>query len=457
MLDEKQKSLALSLFKEYQEAKNEDGTSPEAVQKERDGKRLELIQNKLLPLVNSFLKGEISIGLFKSQIDSLNKRNPLWGFSAINGQMFFNMLLKSADSEEECSAELKAAIAKPDSDDIAKSRLKNLLSYVNRLGEKVIESGGSAHSKPRPGSIPFFVSYFWQIQAPDCWPVYYNSSVTVLTDNNWWQPSEDLADNYIQFKQLHEELAALFGVAGSPTHGLYDVEHVFWYKGGNPTGGDKPQPGATGEEFKKPETPQDTSISRLSESYVPPIIAVLSRLSVNDPETEIAAKNSGISVPRAFEKYINAAFTLLGYETKLLGQGGGRVPDGLALDVDNSYALIWDAKVRKDGYSLGTDDRVMREYITTQSRELKRKKQYKNIYYLVISSSFSEDFDETVRFMKMETDVNEVCLVEAEALIALVDFKLRTPKEIDLGPMGIQRIFCDSGIITAETVRANFS
>ena len=33
---------------------------------------------------------------------------------------------------------------------------------------------------------------------------------------------------------------------------------------------------------------------------------------------------------------IHAAFTILGYETTLLGQGQGRVQDGLAIDFDNS-------------------------------------------------------------------------------------------------------------------------
>jgi hypothetical protein len=58
---------------------------------------------------------------------------------------------------------------------------------------------------------------------------------------------------------------------------------------------------------------------------------------------------------------------MLGYETKLLGQGQGRVPDGRALAHDENYAILWDAKIRGDSYSLGTDDRTIREYINTQS------------------------------------------------------------------------------------------
>ena len=160
-------------------------------------------------------------------------------------------------------------------------------------------------------------------------------------------------------------------------------------------------------------------------------------------------------VIRGFEKSINAAFTILGYETKLLGQGGGRVPDGLALDQDNSYALMWDAKIRTDGYSMGTDDRTIREYVTTQSRELKRRRSFRNIYYVIVSSTVNDDLDDLIRSLKMDTDTNEVCLMEAAALVAMVDAKLRDPPSVTLGADGLQRLFSDSGIITADHVIQN--
>jgi hypothetical protein len=53
----------------------------------------------------------------------------------------------------------------------------------------------------------------------------------------------------------------------------------------------------------------------------------------------------------------------------------------------------------------------------------------------------------------METDVNEVSLVEAEALVAMVDLKLRAPLSITLGPDGLQRLFTFSGVLTSEMVR----
>jgi hypothetical protein len=148
---------------------------------------------------------------------------------------------------------------------------------------------------------------------------------------------------------------------------------------------------------------------------------------------------------------------MLGFESRLLGQGQGRVPDGLAIAENDLYAIIWDAKIRSEGYSIGTDDRAIKEYISTQSRDLKAKRRFRNIYYAIVSSTFSDDFDDTVRTIKMETDVSEVCLVEASALVAMVDRKLRDPSEVTLGPDGLQRLFSESGVLSAEDVQTNFS
>jgi hypothetical protein len=53
----------------------------------------------------------------------------------------------------------------------------------------------------------------------------------------------------------------------------------------------------------------------------------------------------------------------------------------------------------------------------------------------------------------METYVNEVVLVESEALVAMVDAKLRNPRELTLGPDGIQRLFSSSAILSAADVK----
>ena len=539
ILSPEQERRAKEVLEEYLAApKNADGQTPEERQAERDKKREQLIENDLRPLLDGYLHGRVPLDEFKSKVDGINKRHTYWGFKGIKGQMFFNMLTNAADDVAECDQELNAALAVPSTEEIARSRIKTFASYVRRVGEQHLDAGGTKHGRPKPGSIPFFVSYFWQIHDRTAWPVYYTNGVNTMADLNLWQPGDDLAENYIKFKHIHEELAKLFSAETGRTFGLYDVEHVFWFKGGNPYGGDKPEPkpeppkpgkGGTvvlDDEERLTHLPEShvppivailprmaqnepglaevakasgTSLARAfeknvnaaftilgyetkllgqgqgrvpdglaffsnararlvpdafatSESHVPPIVAILPRMAQNEPGLAEVAKASGTSLARAFEKNVNAAFTILGYETKLLGQGQGRVPDGLALDLDDSYGIIWDAKVRSSDYSMGTDDRVIREYITTQSRELKKRRHLRNIYYAVVSSDFVDDYDDAIRSIKMDTDTNEVCLVRADALVAMVDVKLRDPQQITLGPDGLQRLFSGGGVLTSDDV-----
>jgi len=458
-MNDQQRNRAVEVMQEYSSAPaGPDGRTPVETSATLDARRVEVIEEHLNPLVSDYLGDRIPLANFKSTIDGINKRNEFWGFKGIKGQMFFNMVANAAGDPTECDQELKSALAVPANEQIAISRIRTFASYVKRVGDEWVEAGNTRHGAPKTGSIPFFLSYFWQIQGRDAWPVYYTNAVNTMVDLNLWQPSEDLAENYIRFKQLHEELAVLFTQAAGRRFGLYDVEHVFWFKGGNP------YLAAKGEEDESPHVVVQPSrqpdpaapLERLPESYTPPIVAILPSMARHEEALIEAAKRSGTTLERAFEKYLDAAFTVLGYETKLLGQGQGRVPDGLAITTDHSYAILWDAKIRASGYSIGTDDRAIREYITTQSRELKRRRSMRNIYYFVISSKFADDYDDTVRSIKMDTDVNEVILLEADALVAMVDARLRAPLQTSLGPDGLQRLFTNSGVVTGDDVRQFF-
>ncbi len=453
-LNHQQRDRALRAMHDYLNgAPGADGQTLVQAGAQLDSERRVLIETELRPLLMGYLSGAVPLLEFKSTIDGFNKRHEHWGFKGIKGMLLFNLMTNVAgeEGEAELDAELKAALVAPTSEDMAKSRINTFISYIKRLGEDHLERGGSKPGRPQPGSAPFFLTYFWQIQEPAVWPVFYTNSVKTMTDLNLWQPSEDWAADYIRFKHIHEELASLFTQASGREFGLYDVEHVFW--SGNEARTTATAPATIIDAGSVSPTPTAAPPTGLPDSYVPPLVAVLPRLARHEPQLVAAAKASGTSIERAFEKYIEAAFTMLGYDSRLLGQGLGRVPDGLAIDEDNSYALIWDAKVRAGGYSIGTDDRTIREYITTISREQKRKRTRRNIYYVIISSSFADGGDDTIRAIKMETDVNEVVLMEADALVAMVEQKLRDPRNLSLGPDGLQRLFSSSGVLTSQLVQ----
>lgn len=457
MLTAEQKKRAKKAMKEYLDAQNPDGTTPVEVCEERDQQRAAVIKDTLKPLLNKYLTKKVALDDFKYELDTTNRRYPLWGFQAIKGQMFFNMVVNVADEQDDtdaCNAELQKALKAPTSEKTAKNKIINFMEYVKDLGDKHVDAGGSGYGRPRVSSVPYFLSYFWQIQKPKTWPVFYTTSVKALDNLDLWSPSGELEDDYFLFKSIHEELSTLFTKASKKEFGLYDVEHVFWFREGNPLGGDRPINMAEAE--TEADTP-DEQLQELPESYAPPVVSILPRLARRDDQLSQLAINSGHSIERAFEIYTNKAFTIMGYDTKLYGQGQGRVIDGRAIDYQNSYAILWDAKSREGAYRMGTDDRALKEYVIEESRMLKEKYALKNIYLAIISNRYEHDHKDDIARLKMETFASDVCLMEAHALVAMVEARLQNPFEISLGPAGMQRLFAESGILTATTVQDYFT
>lgn len=249
MLNEQQKKRAVEVMQEYLAAPDEKQKEPSTEVKKRtfpvDEERKRVIKGELEPVLSGFLNDQIGLSEFKSKVDSTNKRNSYWGFKGIKGQMFFNLIVKVAEDLDECSQEIKAAIKIPENETIASSRIKTFESYIKRLDREWVEAGNDSRGCPKVSSIPFFLSYFWQIQDWKIWPVYYTNSVQTMNDLNLWSESGNLGEDYISFKKIHEELKELFSNKSGKLFNLYMVEHVFWFKGGNPltnTGGKATEP-----------------------------------------------------------------------------------------------------------------------------------------------------------------------------------------------------------------------
>lgn len=213
---------------------SDDGQTPVQRYEEVDKERAALIDGTLKPLVDDYLAGRVTLEDFKAKADGINKRHNRWGFKGIKGQMFFNLVVNVAGDAAECDKEIKAAIAAPPSEDVARTRIKAFADYVRRIGDAHVKAGGSKQGRPKPSSIPFFLSYFWQVQDRHAWPIYYTNAVNTMGALGLWQPGDDLAENYIAFKHLYEELSQKFSQATGKPFDLYGVEHVFWFIGEHP-------------------------------------------------------------------------------------------------------------------------------------------------------------------------------------------------------------------------------
>ncbi len=116
-------------------------------------------------------------------------------------------------------------------------------------------------------------------------------------------------------------------------------------------------------------TPTDKAIFPGVRLFLPASLQYLETLARGErPPFE----SSDLAAATLFERKTADAFRCMGFEISSLGQGTGRKPDALALAPRERFAIIIDAKIRSNGYALGTEDRKFLEYARVQGAELAR-------------------------------------------------------------------------------------
>ena len=278
--------------------------SQEFTNEELNQRRRDVIP-EVLGWLNRFLNGEVPLEEFKTANDGINKRNRLWGFQAINGQMFFNVLTKNSNvgnSTDEFIELLKVSLPVPPTISAAKSVIEKFTLFTRDLGQYSADARGA----PKVGSIPFFLSYFWQIQQPDKYPVYYTSMVNALSSLDIWSPSGEVADDYLAFYQLNQDMVEFLSKETGGSIHLWDVEHAFWYYKQVQT--ELETPPSTTDTLKeqpvakKESKPAQTILEELSESFIPPVVAALPRIAMNDEVLDEHYRNSGRAIERCLKK-----------------------------------------------------------------------------------------------------------------------------------------------------------
>lgn len=399
-----------------------------------DKRRVE-VSKEIKELIQKFMNKQIKLEDFKTRIDSINKRNNLWGFRGMRGQMFFNQLYNSSKDKEKLAEMLRSSIKIPANIDDATKRIRDFITFAETLGETVADR----RSAPKPKATSYFLSYFWQIQDHTKFPIFYNSMEQAFTELGFLSPEENLDEYYVKFCELNDALRDLFEEETGSSSSYWDVEHVFWYY-------------YIKEGAIKPPPPGKKGITKLEiDEYIPPVVAELSALAKNDKELIAKYKKEGREVEDVLEDKIYKLFTVLGYEVEKLGKGKGRVPDGIARSRQHNYAILYDAKARAEGYNMGTDDRVIKDYINSQTSKLRREG-IRNVYYLVISSDFKGENEEAIKSIKLETDAKEILLLKADLLLFILELKLKD-SGIGLGSDGLQRVFANSGAVTKEDIQ----
>ena len=200
----------------------EDGRSSMEYWDERDHLRRQAIDDALRPLVMSFLSESLDLADFKARVLALNQRHDHWGFAEEGGGKFLDDYVSSARDKDECVRELRDALAAPTSENGARDKLNRFLSHASRHGAQP----GGGESAPDSSTIPFLLSWSWQVQDRDTWPVQFGAVIGGMKRLGVFVAAGDPADDYVVFKQACEELADVFKNRSGRFFGHYEVERV---------------------------------------------------------------------------------------------------------------------------------------------------------------------------------------------------------------------------------------
>jgi hypothetical protein len=200
----------------------------------------------------------------------------------------------------------------------------------------------------------------------------------------------------------------------------------------------------TPEQIKEAESSKPGSF-RYSVHRIDPHLAHAVPHSVGD----LVALSYGERSAVEFESRCGDVMRMFGYDVIAQGQGKGRTADGIAVDLMNKYAIIYDAKSRSDKYIPKTDDRAITDYIGKERRAL-LDRGIEMIYYLIISSGFGKISPTWTFRIQAETGV-PVSFIGAENLLRLLAERIRYPKRVDTGK--IKELFVNPGEIELKEIK----
>lgn len=422
MINSSAKSKVLSLWNNYQESSEPITTLKGKEIPEIDKKRIMAIED-IKKIIASFLNGETDVFSFKTSLDSYNKRNNLWGFTAVKGQMFFNQLVRTyGDDGQKFPNLLKEVIREP-------KELNEALNFIEKLETYISDDYDKASDKrkvPKPSSVGYFLSYFWQIHNYKRWPILYSSLISTFSEIGIWKEKENQKETYRLFYHLNEDIKALLSSKTNSKIGNWGVEHCFWNLHlNNRAPGPKTMPRLESEPVKIEEEAKVT-LTKPNFDIQDYLIPLLSNLVELGEDQEKTSSKKG----HIFEKKVAQAFNQLDFDVIELGQGRGRNPDAILKFRKENIAFIVDAKAYSNGYDLGIDDRAIREYINVHCPKL-QDDGFKKIGFMIVSNSFKSDFETFINDVTWNTPIKRFILITTSALLHLVAYKAKEKLDIN--------------------------
>lgn len=375
-------------------------------------------------IIHNFLKGDFNLIEFKNALDSYNKHNNLWGFTAKLGQMYFNQLIKANENNlDKLTATLKDLILEPKNLRDALSKIETL----EKLTMSVYSKSKDKHNAPYPGAVGFFLSYFWQIYNHQKWPILYNTLINSFKELGIWEEQKTQRETYELYYRVYNEVKDVVEDAVNKSVTFWEVEHALWnYKF-------KPVLESIAASPVKSEAAPAAQVSSepikvVTDAVRPPVkvslgnneyvIPRLSRILHEDFDAQVS--------PQLEEEYTGLVLEVFGqldFEINDIERSDLSNANAVLKYKEEEVAIILDIRTSGESY-LRSDRRAVKDYINEQCRKLRRDG-YSKLAYMVVADSFEYRYQEFVSYLQWNCDIRKVTLISDDALLSVLSHKVR--------------------------------
>jgi hypothetical protein len=176
------------------------------------------VRQEILQVLNSFLDSTMSLKAFNATFQQqTHSRWSVFHIRGMSGGLFFNKLVKHVPSDDTFAHLLRFIIRTPEDVPEGQQRMHAFIRFL----EGLISAGRVQRVQIQPARVPFFLSIWWHMQAPEQWPIYYADVRQVLMGEG--QPdlsSHDPIKAYFTFRTRFLTLARRLGMS------CWELEHL---------------------------------------------------------------------------------------------------------------------------------------------------------------------------------------------------------------------------------------
>ena len=426
MLDEEAKKQIAEIWDNHVIANNNGFDKEGAPVNNIDDSRLYAIEVVKI-IIHNFMKGDFNIYDFKTSLDSYNKHNNLWGFTAKLGQMFFNQIIQANETNiEKLSTLLKDAISEPKNLRDALSKIESL----EKLTSGIYNKSKDKHNAPYPGAVGYFLSYFWQIHNHEKWPILYTSLINSFQEMGVWKEHKSQKDIYEFYYNLTGDLKDVIKTSTGIEVSNWDVEHAFWNYKHKPKPVPVSIPAKSETQYSASTEVKAVNEVKDAEVLIPEMLDVreyviprIGRLL----ETEIQPEAAPGDIP--YEQLVAESFAQLDFDVKVLEQGRRKNAYAIMRFREENIAFIIDAKASSKVYFEQNDDRVIKEYVNEQCKLL-RNEGFSKIGFIIVCHSFEPQQQDFIHFITWNTEIKKLTMLTSEALLYLIAYKNKNRRNL---------------------------